>query len=265
MKKIFLILILFIVYPSFSQQDYFMGKTTYCGLPDDQDSREKYNLGLECIRHNLYIGAANKIFQDLIKKDSTSCDAYFLAGYTFRMSNMFKEAAVFYYVADSLCTKKSLLFKQNLAFASMAIGNVKLARKKYEEIKEAFPDNPEGYYGIGATAIIIGDNKYGIDNTVKAISLYNRKSIPIGSEVYLTMATLLTKSNEHNKSLSYYKKVKGPLKKSYNYLGPYSFSLKKLGEQNNDEKMIKKAWKVYNKIKDKTLISEDLKKAFNSE
>ena len=50
-----------------AQTDYFLGKRTYCNMPDAK-SKELFDLGIECIHKNLYIGTANQIFRDLIKR-----------------------------------------------------------------------------------------------------------------------------------------------------------------------------------------------------
>lgn len=54
-----------------NQTDYFLGKRTYCKKPDDERSVKIYDLGLKCIRENLYLGAASKIFIELIEKDNS--------------------------------------------------------------------------------------------------------------------------------------------------------------------------------------------------
>ncbi|OUL62726.1 hypothetical protein [Flavobacterium sp. AJR] len=260
MKTRFLIIALILSLQTnvFAQTDYFFGKRTYCEMPTDSETKKLFDLGIDCIKHNLYIGAANQIFQDLIKKDKTFCDAYFFAGYTFRLSNMNKEAVAMYYIADSLSQNKSIEFKQNLATTSMMVGKVDLARKKFKEIISFFPENPEGYYGIALTSTIIGDFDNGLENIKIAEKIYTGEN----KDTQFLKAMLLTLSNKHMESLKYYEKVQSKFSKDDNFNSCYAASLYEVGTVTNDEKMLKKAKKHYEKVKDKSEIAENIKLKF---
>lgn len=255
MKNIAYLFILFIQF-TYSQSEYFDGYYTICPKPSDKQSQENYKLGLDCIKANKYIGGANRLFLDLIKKDSTFCDAYFLAGYTYRLSNMDEAALTYYYVADSLSNNKSLIFKQSLAFMASKMGSFKLARKKYNEMKQFFPESPEGFYGIASTSIFIGDSENGIENLNIAIRKYSEKGISTGEEIYLVQGILLTRIGKYVQSVEVFEKLRGNVTKNDEYRANYAYSLIKNGKANNDEKLIKKARKLYEKIEDKTNISE---------
>jgi len=231
-------------------------------MSNDKEFQENFKLGIDCIKANLYLGAANKLFLDLIKKDSTFCDAYFFAGYTYRLSNMDKPALVYYFLADSLSQNKSIIFKQNLAFMASKIGAFKLARKKYDEMKQYFPENPEGFYGVASTAIFLGDTENGIENLNKAISKYNEQGIDLGDEIYFTQGILLTRSRKYLESINSFEKMSGKITKNDEYRINYAYSLMKIGKENNDEKLIKKARKIYEKIEDKSVISETMSSEF---
>ena len=253
--KYYIIFFLLISQLSNSQSDYFNGHYTICPIPNDNVSKENFKLGIDCIKANLYIGGANKLFLDLIKKDSTFCDAYFFAGYTYQISNMDKAALTYYYIADSL-SNKNLIFKQNLAFMASKIGSFKLARKKYNEMKEFFPESAEGFYGIASTSIFIGDTKNGLENLNIAIKKYNEKGINIGDEIYFTQGILLTRDEKYIESIEAFEKLNGKITKNDEFRMNYAFSLIKIGKSQNDEKLIKKAKKVFEKIEDKTNLSE---------
>jgi tetratricopeptide (TPR) repeat protein len=260
MKTRFLIIALILSLQTnvFAQTDYFLGKRTYCEMPTDSETKKLFKLGIDCINLNLRIGAANRIFQDLIKKDKTFCDAYFFAGYTFRLSNMNKEAVVMYYIADSLSQNKSIEFKQNLAFTSIMVGKVDLARKKFKEITTFFPENPEGYYGIALTSTIIGD----FDNGLENINIAEKKYTGENKDAQFLKAILLTLNKKHLESLQYYGKVQSNFSKDDNFNGNYALSLYEVGIATNDEKMLKKAKKHYGKVKDKSELAEDIKFKF---
>src|SRR5690606_38845021 len=227
-------------------------KSTTCTFPDTQRARDIFPLGIELIQKNLYLGSATEIMTEMITIDSAFCDAYYWAGYVFRKSNMNKEAVVMYYMADSLAQNKSLEYKQNLASISMLVGADKVARRKYEEIKKYFPRSPEGFYGVALTSTIIGDVDYGLENIHIAEEKYKEPN----ADTQLLKAILLTLNGKHAESLLYYEKVKNKLTKTDHYNGNYALSLYEVGTMNNDEKMLKLARKLYNKVKNKDELTE---------
>lgn len=258
MKKLGLVIFIFIFCATYAQTDYFLGQKTYCKKPNDERSVKIFDLGLRCIRENKYLGSANEIFNELIKKDSTFCDAYFLSGYTYRLSNMNKEAVVMYYMADSLAQNKSIEFKQNLATVSMLVGQFELSRKKYTEMTTYFPGSPEGYYGIALTSMFIGD----IENGLKNINIAEQKYNEDNKDCISLKATLLSMNAKHEEAIPYFEKVESKFSKQDAFNGFFALSLLEVGKKTNNEKMLKKSRKYYNKIIDKNGLSDDIKLAF---
>jgi tetratricopeptide (TPR) repeat protein len=255
MKKLLLLTFLFSQI-LFSQSDYFNGNYTVCPIPQDQESKDNYKLGIDCIKANLYLGGANKLFLNLIKKDSTFCDAYFFAGYTFRLSKMYKEALTFYYIADSLSNNKSIIFKQNLAYMATQLGAVKLARKKFDEMKQYFPKSPEGYYGIASTSIFIGDIDNGLENIKIAMQKYIENGISLGDEIYFTQAILLTRNKKYYESVEIFDRLRGDITRNDEFRIDYAYSLLQVAKDSKDEKLMKKAKKMFDKIEDKSNLTE---------
>jgi tetratricopeptide (TPR) repeat protein len=257
-KYIIQIIFTFLVTNLFSQNDYFLGNKTYCNFPESERAKEIFPIGIKCIQNNIYLGTAFEIFNDVINIDSTFCDAYFWAGYTLRLSNKNKEAFIYYYIADSLAQNKSIEFKQNLANISMQIGLDSVARKKYQEMTEHFPNSPEGYYGVALTSIMIGDIENGLNNINIAEVKYNYQN----NDAILLKAILLTLNNKHNEAINYYEKVNSKNSKEDKFYIYYAISLFEVATLNNDEKMIKQAKKYYQKIKNKTILSQETKLKF---
>ena len=260
-RKFLPIIFLLLVFSNtYSQTDYFQGKRTYCDYPENERIRKIYPLGIEAVQKNLYLGAALQIFTEVIKIDSTFCDAYFWAGYTFRLNNMNKEALTMYYMADSLAQNKSIEFKQNLATTSMLIGADSLARKKFKELTEYFPESPEGFYGVSLTSTVIGDVDYGLENINIAISKYKAEN----KDALFLKAVLLSLNARHEESLNYYEKVKGSFRKNDNFNGNYALSLYEIAKTNNDQKMMKLAQKHYKKVKNKSELTEQMRMKFEN-
>ncbi len=232
--------------------------STTCKFPVSEKAKQIFPLGIECIQRDIYLGSVVEIMTEMIKIDSTFCDAYYWAGYAYRKSNMNKEAVVMYYMADSLSQNKSLEYKQNLATTSMIVGADELARRKFEEIKQYFPNSPEGYYGIALTSTIIGDVEYGLENVNIAEKKYGQPN----ADTQLLKAILLTLNEKHEESLLYYEKIKNKFNKLDHFNGNYALSLFEIGTKNNDEKMLKLARKHYNKVKNKDELTEYMRSKF---
>src|SRR5690554_1769425 len=262
MKKLFVLIVcistLSNIYSQSNYSDYFEGKRTYCPKPTDERSLKIYNLGIECIHRNLRLDAAFEFFAEIIEKDNNFCDAYFWAGYTLRLSNMNKEAVIFFAVADSLAQNKSFEFKQYAATTGMLIGADKFARKKFEELTKYFPFSPEGFYGIALTSTSIGDVDYGLEN----IEIAEKKYKTSNKDVQFLKAILLTLNNRYHESLPYFEKSSNNFSENEHFNVHYAYSLFKVGQENEDTKMLRKAKRHYKKIKNKNELTEEIRAVF---
>lgn len=263
--KFFIVIILFLIASNAqSQSDYFKGKHLYCESENPEAIR-LFNIGIETLHLNTslnkkFLKKTSDVFFRAYQTDTTFCDAMFFTGYTLRLLND-KNALVCYYMADSLSNNKSIEFKMNLATESLRFGNdegVKIARKKYNEITEFFPENPEGYYGIALTSTMVGDIENGLNNINIAIEKYKSENI----DAIFLKAVLLTLNARHEESLNYYEKVKGHFKKDDNFNGNFALSLYEVAKTNNDEKMMKLAKKHYKKVKNKNELTEQMRGKF---
>ncbi|VXC10296.1 hypothetical protein [Chryseobacterium sp. 8AT] len=243
-----------------TQTDYFLGNRTYCKKPDNERVNKIYPLGIKSVQQNLYLGAAFKIFAEVIETDNSFCDAYFWAGYTLRLSNMEKEAVIFYHAADSLAQNRSIEFKQNLATLAMKVGRMTFSRKKFQEMTEYFPESPEGYYGIGLTSLFIEDYKNGLENINIAESKYDTPN----KDTQCLKAVLLTLNEKYEEAIPYFEKVESNFKKDDTFNGCYALSLKQVGIKNSDEKLMKKSKKYYEKVQNKDGLPELIKNALKT-
>lgn len=261
MKKKILLLITVLTCNLIFSQDYMTGQKRYCETSDAK-ILDLYDLGFRCLQYKKYHNAATRVFLDIVKKDSTLCDAYFWAGYTLRLQNKPELAIGCYYIADSLSNNKSIEFKQNLAMTGLMVGKIDLARKKYVEMTTFFPDSPEGYYGLALTAPMIGDVDKGLENIKVSIEKYGKRSSEVKSQTELLYGILLTLNKKYEEALPHFEECVSKFKNDDNFNIHYSLSLLKVAEQNNDENGKKKALKIYDKIKNKEEISENLKNEF---
>ncbi|GAB0157242.1 hypothetical protein CHRYSEOSP005_25130 [Chryseobacterium sp. Alg-005] len=263
MKKLLIIFILILSVKGFAQDSYFLGKTNYC-TPEKEDSKKKFEAGITGLNFpNLY-GGVTKVLFKAIEQDQKYCDAYFLTGYYLRLQNLHKEALVLYYAADSLAQNRAPIFKQNLAIQFMRFGQVDKARKKYEEMVEHFPDNPEGYYGIANTSMILKDYDKGLENLKTAEEIY-KKTGAVKDDVKYMFGVLNSFKENYTVALPYFDDVYNSYKKEDNYLAQYALAQIKVGKSKNDVDLVKKANKTYRKIKNKKGIIEEISKPLKLE
>lgn len=168
-----------------------------------------------------------------------------------------KEALVLYYAADSLAQNKAPIFKQNLAIEYMRFGKVDKAREKYDEMTKYFPTNPEGFYGIGNTAIVLGDYDTGLKNLKLAEDLYKKEG-EVKQDVKYMYGILYALKEDYKSSLPYLGQVYSQYKKDDGYLALYALSMFKNAKENNDASLEKKARKFYEKIKNSKNIDSEL-------
>lgn len=264
MKKLLIIFILIFSIKGFSQDGYFFGKTNYC-TPEKSESKKNFEIGIRALQYPEFYEKASNILVLTADKDPKYCDAFFLAGYLLRLQNKHEDAIAYYYVADSLAQNKAPIFKQNLAIEFMRFGKADEARKKYEEMVKYFPTNPEGYYGIANTSIVLADYDKGIENLKEAESLYKYTGGMKADGKYM-YGMLYALKGSYDEALPYLEDVHSAYKKDDNYLALYALSQIKVGKSKNDEKLMKKAKQIYEKIKDKPIaeeISKKLKEEFS--
>ena len=259
MSKIFTLLLIICFNSSFSQ-NYFEGKRLYC-KSENPEAIKLFNSGIELLYLNNTLDKKllklnSEVFFKAYRKDSTFCDALFFTGYTLRLLAD-KDAATFYYMADSLANNRSVEFKVNLASEFMKFGteySITLAQKKYSEIKEYFPEDPEGYYGFALTSAILGDSEKGLENLDISVEKYKKKNIEVKSEIVYLRGILLAQNKRYEEGLVHLERCYSDYKKDELFKIHYALSLLKVSELRNDLKMKQKAKKIYDKRKDKNSI-----------
>lgn len=262
MKKIVIIFLFIISILGFAQDTYFLGKTNYC-TPQKPESKKNFNTAILALQFPKYYGGTTNMLFKTIEEDKEYCDAYFMAGYLLRLQNMDKESIAMYYMADSLAQNKSPIFKMNLAVTAFRLGAMDLSRKKYKELITYFPENPEGYYGIANTSIVIGDFDNGLSNLKLAEKLYKEQS-GVKKDVKYLFGILYTLKEDYKTALPHLDEVYSTYKKDDGYLATYALTQMKVGVDNNDDNLKKKAKKSYEKIKNINKIPEDLKIKLNN-
>ncbi len=261
MSKILALLFIITANLTFSQ-NYMEGKRLYC-KSENPEAMKSFNDGIEILYLNRtldkkYLKLNSEIFFKAYQKDTTFCDALFFTGYTLSLIGD-QNAISFYLMADSLSDNRSVEFKMNLASQFIKFGTEKsttLARKKYSEIKQYFPEDPEGYYGIALTSAMLGDPKSGLENLDVSVEKYKKKNLEVRSEVVYLRGILLAQNKQYEEGLIHLERCYATYKKDEQFKIHYALCLLKVSELRKDPKMKQKAKKIYDKIEDKNAISE---------
>lgn len=233
---------------------------------DNQEINTLYEMGFSALEKPEYYNTAGRIFFQIIQLDKSLCDAYYYTGVSLTKQDKDDAAYTYLYYADSLATQPTLPFKIALAESALRIGNVGLARKKYEEIKSDFPNSPEGYYGLSLTATSIGDLVEGLVNTDRTLLKYKNASglTPTREqEIYLIKAILLRMNTQYDKAIEYFEKSKEHFGTTTDYLTNYALTAYELYKQTKEDQWKQKSQQALLQIQDKTTLKDDFFQQFS--
>ncbi len=232
---------------------------------DDKDILALYEKGFMALENPAYSNIAGRIFFSIIQKDKNLCDAYFYTGKSLTEQGKDDAAYTYFYYADSIAKQPVLEFKIGLAEAALRIENIGLARKKYEEIKRYFPNNPEGYYGLSLTATSIGDVVEGLVNTDKTFMKYKdfgELTKIREHEIYFIRAILLRMNTQYEESISCFEKCKEDFGSTTDYLTNYALACYEMYLKTKDEKWKIQSQNALQQIQDKKIVKEGFLERF---
>lgn len=232
---------------------------------ENQEILQLYKLGLSALEKAEYYNTAGRIFFQIVQMDKQMCDAYYYTGISLTKQDKDDAAYTYLYYADSLAAQPTLSFKVALATSALRIGNVGLARKKYEEIKANFPNSPEGYYGLSLTATSVGDVVEGLVNTDRTLLKYKQTGNLTSTreqEIYLIKAILLRMNTQYDKSIEFFEKSKEHFGTTTDYLANYALTTYELYQQTKEEQWKQASQQALLQIQDKTTLKDDFFEQF---
>lgn len=263
-----LIILCFLVQTTYAQniaKEYTFETLELSCPTDDTDVLELFKTGLKALNSPKYYNIAGKVFFSIIQRDKTLCDAYFFTGVSLTKQDKHEAAVSYYYYADSLSSKSNSEFKEELAEAALRVNNIGLARKKYEELVKDFPNDPDGYYGIGLTATTIGDIANGLQKLSIAEELYiaeNTWTTQREQEVYLMKGILFITDTQYIAGLEYLDKCFDTFHTLDDYNANYALACLELSKDSKEEKYKQKVIEALSRIKDKDKLNEAFLKRF---
>lgn len=157
-------------------------------LSDKKSARKSYDKGLELYRNKEFI-AAKKHFTKATKKDPNFAWAWDMLGITLRNLEDYKNAIVAYERSIALDPMGRMPL-MNRPIAYSLNGQNEKAIDTYKTFIEAFPEDPEGYYGIGRIYHLMEDYGEALDNTMQAYWLYKEIKSPYAQDAERNLALI---------------------------------------------------------------------------
>lgn len=268
-RHIFVFLVILTSYQLFAQKvkkEYNFSLVKLECLTDNNKLIDYYKFGFEALNYPRLANTAGKIFFNIIQEDKSLCDAYFYTGISLTKQDKHQAALNYYYYADSLATNSNADFKQALAEAAVRVGNVGLARKKYEELIIDFPNDPDAYYGMGLTATSIGDVQNGLNNLLIAEEKYLLEGTwdTIRKiEVFLMRGILFTMDKQYQEAINAFDHCSEVFNDLDDFNANYALASYKLYQESQDEKWKEVSKTAFERIKAKDKLRKSYLEMFD--
>ncbi|WP_299150226.1 tetratricopeptide repeat protein [uncultured Dokdonia sp.] len=150
-------------------------KSKFYVLSPKSQANAFFKRGNEFKEQNDY-QSAEKEYKKAIKKDKYFVLAHDHLGVSYRFQKKFDEAIDSYEKSLDLFPEGDFALL-NIAAVYSLKENDKKAIEYYLDLANFYPENPEGYYGIGKSNLLLGDNESALKNALTALILYkNQKS-----------------------------------------------------------------------------------------
>ena len=157
-------------------------------LSDKKNAKKLYDKGMELYRTKDFKGS-KKQFAKATKKDPNFAWAWDMLGISSRNLGEYEKAIVAYDKSIALDPKGRMpLMNKPIAYSLNEQNDE--AINAYEEFIAIFPEDPEGYYGIGRIYHILEDYGKALDNTMKAYLLYKEIKSPYAQDAERNLALI---------------------------------------------------------------------------
>lgn len=179
----------------------------------DKKAKEFYNKGEEEFSRSNY-KAAIKNYEKAVKIDPNFAFAWDNMGVSYRKIEKFEKAIE--------CYKKSLEIDPkghmpllNVAIAYELLNNPKEALKAYESFKIVYPEDPEGFYGIGRMSYLLKNYENSMENLLSAYTIYQKTNSPYIQHAVQVISMVYTELVKEEK-LDFIKSMENKYKVNFN-------------------------------------------------
>ena len=166
-------------------------------ISDKEEAKDLYDQGMESYRAQKFDQAIVH-FKKATKKDRKFAWAWDMLGISYRKKEEFKKAIKAYDKSIALDPEGRMPL-MNRPIANLMLENYDEAIRDYKRFIKIYPDDPEGFYGIGRVYAIQGNYEEALDNTMKAYLMYNDIDSPYARDAEKNLALYYQTLQQENK------------------------------------------------------------------
>lgn len=167
-------------------------------MSDKKKAKKLYDKGMVLFDQASYRLAIGQ-FEKAVKKDRNFAFAWDMIGYSYRRLEKFEKAIEYYNISLALDPKGRMpLVNKPVAYELM--GDIPNAIKGYQNFIAIYPNDPEGYYGIGRLHHTNGDYENALDATMKAFNLYTEMKSPYARDAERNLAIFYNELEKKNQT-----------------------------------------------------------------
>jgi tetratricopeptide (TPR) repeat protein len=163
-------------------------------VSDNRKALEFYDKGLGHYREEDF-DKALKFFKKATKEDKEFAFAWDMVGITQRRQGDYKEAVKSYKKSLKIDPRGKMPL-QNLPIAYRLLEKFDKAADVYKDLIKFYPEDPEGYFGLGQCGIFQKDDDMAIDNMMIAFTKYNEINSPYKQDAEITLVSLYKEAKE---------------------------------------------------------------------
>ncbi|WP_124979178.1 tetratricopeptide repeat protein [Nonlabens xiamenensis] len=163
-------------------------KSSKHSMSDDEAAKIYYKKGLDAYSEGKFPQALD-LFERAVDADRKFAFAWDMIGITHRQMGDFKQA-VKNYKKSLRIDPKGKMPLQNLPVAYRLLEEYEKALEVYEDLIKYYPDDAEGYYGIGQTAGALGKFAMAADNMMIAYNMYVESNSPYSQDAIRMLKSL---------------------------------------------------------------------------
>lgn len=166
-------------------------------ISDKKSAKKAYDKGMDLYRAKNYVSAI-KQFEKATKKDPSFAWAWDMLGISLRNMKRYDEAVLAYDKSINLDPLGRMPL-MNKPIAYSLNGKNEKAIEAYKHFINTFPDDPEGYYGIGRIYHIIENYDEALDNIMKAYWMYKEIKSPYVQDAERNLAIIYNDLKDKDK------------------------------------------------------------------
>jgi tetratricopeptide (TPR) repeat protein len=160
-----------------------------------------YNIGTYYMRENR-LSDAEKFLKEAVDFDPAFVDAMDHLGLVYRRQNRLDEAEKMYLKSIELNDNNRVPFI-NLAVVYKIQGRINDAFQLYRNLVQIFPDDPEGYYGMGEIFYMVNDYENSMLFIDKAIELYIDLNSPYVYDAFYYKGMIYYYTDKYDEALKF--------------------------------------------------------------